>query len=79
MLFHNCFVINKLIFYCDLGSKFKHGHESCGVEELAKSTNLHLRDPGLNLSTDRKYFLIQFVSHSILIQNCSVLTLEQYL
>jgi hypothetical protein len=34
-----------------------------GVAELAKASSDHTRDPGSNLSSDRKYFLILFVSH----------------
>ncbi len=36
---------------------------SGGVAELANVSVIHPRDPDSNLGTDRKYFLIMFVSH----------------
>jgi hypothetical protein len=37
--------------------------ESGSVAELVKASVNHPRDPGSNLGSDRKYFLILFVSH----------------
>jgi hypothetical protein len=34
-----------------------------GVAELAKASDVDTTDQGSNLSSDRKYFLIGFVSH----------------
>jgi hypothetical protein len=36
---------------------------SGGEAELTKVSVVHPRDPGSNLSYDRKYFLILFLSH----------------
>jgi hypothetical protein len=41
----------------------QHG-ESGGMTELANASVFHLRDPGSNLSKDRKYFHILTLSHS---------------
>jgi hypothetical protein len=40
-----------------------------GVGEMAKASVIQPRDPGSNIGSDRKYFLILFVSHkNVLIQ-----------
>ena len=36
---------------------------SIGIAESANASFVHPRDPGSNLGTDRKYFLILFVCH----------------
>jgi hypothetical protein len=36
---------------------------SGSLAELAKASFIHFRDPGSNLSSDRKYFFILFVLH----------------
>jgi hypothetical protein len=36
---------------------------SSGMAELANASVVHSRDLGSNLSTDRKYLIIMFVSH----------------
>jgi hypothetical protein len=46
------------------------------MAELANVSVVHPRAPGSNLGTDRKYFLILFVSNLNLIYR--VLTLEHY-
>jgi hypothetical protein len=58
---HSIFINSALIFMTQ--DKFLNIHNVVGgMAELAKVSVVHPRDPGSNLGSDRKYFLILFVS-----------------
>ncbi len=55
--------LKKLNFLLSQASTSAQKGKSGGVVELTKATVVGPRDLGSNLSSDKKYFLILFVSH----------------